>query len=760
MMKEGKIKILYLEDLPEDVELVTRLLNKANLNFTLTVVTNERDYREYLEQPEPDIILSDHSLPSFDSMKALNILKQSGKRIPFVLVTGTVSEEFAVDALRTGVDDYIFKDRPQRLPATIRSLIQKCRLEKEHEQLMAEQRLLASIINFSDDAIISHTLEGIITSWNSGAERLYNYTAAEIIGKNVSLLFPPDRAGEEPSIIERIKSGEHVGHSETVRLAKGGIPVNISITVSPVKDSYGNIIGASKIARNITGQIKAREELRMAHDRLLFYIENAPLGFIEWDTKLHVKSWSKKAEEIFGWSEGELLLNQKNGLTTVFEDDLPLVLEKLRLLTEGVINEVVLQNRNYTKDKKVIWCEWFSSGLRDKDGNLESILSLVQDITDRRLKEQQLIESEASLTAVIENTDAVIYSLSKDYRYITFNSLLKTTLHQIYGLDIQPGDKVFDFLKKLEPEEARGWENIYAEALTGKTLQFIKEFNFNNAKTFTSFSINPIWQGTEVTGLSCYARDITRQKYAEEEIVSLNASLDKKVQERTLELLEVNKELETFNYTVSHDLQTPLRALSGFSAILIRDYNSTVDEQGREILSIINDTTRKMSELVRNLLNFSKFGKTVLEKQEVDMGEVVRDAINEVKPAFADFKTEIIVHELKPAFCDYALLKQVWVNLIGNAVKYSSKKDKPVVTIGMKQIDAAAVYYIQDNGAGFDMQCAEKLFGVFERLHSSDEFEGTGIGLGTVQRIITRHGGKVWAEGEKGKGATFYFTLG
>nr|MBP6731772.1 hypothetical protein [Chitinophagales bacterium] len=232
-----------------------------------------------------------------------------------------------------------------------------------------------------------------------------------------------------------------------------------------------------------------------------------------------------------------------------------------------------------------------------------------------------------------------------------------------------------------------------------------------------------------------------------------------KVKERTAQLSKLNKELEKFSVTVSHDLQAPLRAINGFSKILLEDYKDKLDAEGREFLGIIDTNVLRMSDLIRDLLDFSRMGKPMKIKL-TDMTELAATALKDIQSHTPGFKAHVTLKPMPPAVCDQALMQQVWTNLISNAVKYSSKKPQPEIEIGTLDTKPdEPVYYIRDNGVGFDMQTADKLFEPFNRLHSISDFEGTGIGLSTVHRIISRHGGTIWAESEVDKGATFYFTL-
>jgi len=254
------------------------------------------------------------------------------------------------------------------------------------------------------------------------------------------------------------------------------------------------------------------------------------------------------------------------------------------------------------------------------------------------------------------------------------------------------------------------------------------------------------------------SNDITDRISAEQEIKVLNETLERKVIERTEQLEAANKELEAFTYSVSHDLRAPLRIIDGYANILVDDYIVKLDSEGNRILGIIMNNARRMGELIDDLLNLSRLGRKELSMQKVDMLELVKPVIAELLSLNAH-PPDIKTGQLEPAECDASLIRQVWGNLIANAIKYSGTREHPVIEINCYTTETEVAYFVKDNGVGFDMQYAHKLFGVFQRLHKVSEFEGTGVGLALVQRIVTKHGGRVWAEAETDKGATFYFSL-
>ncbi len=243
------------------------------------------------------------------------------------------------------------------------------------------------------------------------------------------------------------------------------------------------------------------------------------------------------------------------------------------------------------------------------------------------------------------------------------------------------------------------------------------------------------------------------------EIRQLNAELEQRVIARTAQLEAANNELEAFSYSVSHDLRTPLRAIDGFSHILLDGYSDKLDDEGRRLLKVVRDNTLRMGQLIDDILKFSRTGRLEINYAEIDMERMAREVFAELQSAVDSSKVQLSIEHLPPARVDSAMMRQVFVNLLSNAIKFSRIREPARIEVGGSIKGDEAVYFVKDNGAGFDMQYANKLFGVFQRLHGVTEFEGTGIGLAIVKRIVNRHGGRVWAEGKVNEGATLYFAL-
>lgn len=589
-------------------------------------------------------------------------------------------------------------------------------------------RILTDIVNFSDDAIVTKTLDGIITSWNRGAEKIFGYDAAEIVGKHISILIPPEKLDEEPEILRKIGRGEFVDHYETDRLRKDGSRVHISLTLSPTRDSDGKVMGILKIARDITVRRKAEEiQARMAD-----IINLSDDAIITKTLQGIVTSWNHGAEKIFGYSRDEVLgKNVSLLIPQGKQDEEP---EIINSVSKGNYIEHY-ETERLRKDGTLVYISLSVSPIKNTSGTVTGILKIARDVTLRQKAE----ETQRRLASIINFSDDAIVSKNLEGIITSWNAgaekIFGYSQDEVIGKPITiiiPREKLHE-----EPEILRriGSGEYIHHYVTDRVRK-------DGSIVHISLTVSPIKDSNgRVTGISKIARDITEQKKKEAEIKLLN------------------QELEAFNYSVAHDLRSPLRSILNYSQMLQERYGRVLEQDGAQIIERIIRKSQRMDVLIHDLLTLSRLGRKELHKTDIDVESMVREIADEIKAQPDSAMPTIHFRDLMHAYGDKSLLKQVWENLISNAIKYSRKKDVTMIEIGSTTANSSITYYIRDNGVGFDMKYADKLFIPFQRLHNTGEYEGTGIGLAIVEQIISKHGGNTWAEGKPGEGATFYFSL-
>jgi PAS domain S-box-containing protein len=754
------------------------------------------------------------------------------------------------------------------------------------EKKLHELAFLASIINSSDDAIIGKTLDGIVTSWNPAAEKIFGYAPKEVIGKPVSILIPVDLQKEEREIIKKIKHGKSIDHYETKRLKKDGCVIDVLLTISPIRDSSGNIVGAAKILRDITARKKTEGDLIHVNEQLNVSLKEAADYKHALDESSIVAITEKSGIikyvndnfcKISKYSREELIGKDHRIINSGYHPK-EFIRELWATISQGKIWKGELKNK--ARDGSIYWVDTTIVPFLDDQGKPYQYVAIRSEITSRKKAEEEVIKAYQEKETVLNRISDGVVSVDNEWRYTFLNDA---------ALSLPPRrreETLGKVLWEVHPEIVGTvfWEK-HQEALRTRKVVEIESF-YPPMNIWFSVKVYP-----SSNGLTIFYKDISDRKKAEAQLKQLNEGLEQKVIERTAQLeaslqelreseekfqkafrasgggititrladatymdvneafaqitgytreelightsvelgivlnvkkrdevlqevkrhgsasnfeitvrhksgrqLEVissvatillkgeeyainiiyditdrkiaeeqlsfaNKEMESFSYSVSHDLRAPLRAINGNAKILEEDYLEKFDADGLSALQSIIRNSKRMGVLIDDLLAFSKLGRKPVTRSVIDMMTLVKSIVGELVTDDIEGRTEIKVDVLPPASGDPSLVKQVWVNLISNAIKYSKNKSRTEIVIGAHEKEGMIVYHVKDNGAGFDMLYYDKLFGVFQRLHSTEEFEGTGIGLANVQKIVHRHKGTVWAESKPNEGACFYFSL-
>jgi PAS domain S-box-containing protein len=799
----------------------------------------------------------------------------------------------------------------------------------ERRQAERTRDRLAAIVDSSDDAIISKTLEGIITAWNRGAEKIFGYPAEEAIGKPMLMLLPAERVKEEAEILAGISQGQSVEHFETVRVRKDGTKIDVSVTISPIRGGDGQIVGASKIARDITERKRGEDALRESEERfqvmangiqqlawmaeadgsifwynqrwydytgttlaqtegwtwekihdpavlpevlrgwkeaiangtpfdmefplrgadgsyrmfltrvmpvrnaeghvvrwlgtntdiserkkaeedlarlavelgqqaedlarsrgdleeqstmLKLILESMGEGLVAADAEGHFLLWNDAANKLMGRGAADLAPDQWAPHYEVFEADgiTPCPVERLPLVRalggESVHEELMIRPPEPGEERFI---EVTARPLKDARGTLRGGVAVLHDITGRKRSEAELTQQASELAlsrqaleaqklmlqSVLNSMVEGLVAADKQGKFILWNPAAE----KIIGLgaaDLLPeewsahyGTYLSDMVTPFPTE--RNPLQLAIQGVASSAEMFVRHPGLSQGAWIESNGAPLRDKGGAVVGGVVAFRDITQRRADELEIRKLNEDLEMRIAQRTAQLETANHELEAFSYSVSHDLRSPLRHIGGFSRILMNDFGSGMTPDAKDLLQRISDAVTHMGMLVDGLLSLAKLGRQSLKLRPIELNVIVAEAISALQPECEGREVEWRIAHLPVVECDEVLMGQVFQNLLGNAIKYSRGRTKAVIEVdSFQQADEPAVIFVRDNGAGFNMQYAEKLFGVFQRMHTEAEFEGTGVGLATVQRIIQKHGGRIWAEAEADHGATFYFTLG
>lgn len=643
------------------------------------------------------------------------------------------------------------------------------KIQEENERMMAERfRLLKRLRLQFEHMPIGFVLADEklnVLDWNPQAEKIFGYSREEIIGKNQFDTIIPSEGKE--IVKKAVRKAMNQNQTETLtheNLTKDGRHIMVEWHNTSLRDETGERIAIMAMAIDVTEKIQAEKLLRESEEKLRIFFDSNLIGIEYADIYGNIFSANDELLRIIGYSRSELESGQIHWDALTPKEFLPADQRAIKhALETGSIEPY--EKQYIRKDGKIIWV---LIGFDVVDKEKGSTIAFVLDITERKKAEQEFLAYHKLLDLVGDIGKIGGW----DFDVTTGAGTWTHEVALIHDLDPDAPTNRDLGMSFYEPESRALLEKTMQEAIE-KAIPYNLELDLVSAKGIHKRVRTvglPLVIDGKVTRMRGIFQDITELKQAEAEVRKLNEELEQRVKIRTDELLAANRELEAFSYSVSHDLRAPLRAINGFSQLLMDEQQETMSPDLLHYLHLIRSNTRNMGQLIDDLLAFSRLGRQALQRNDVDMKKLVMMVIENIKQETQGREIEFKIKKLPNCYADETLLNQVFYNLISNAVKFTRTRPKAVVEIGSKKAiprlpdgstrEIADCYYVCDNGVGFDMKYYDKLFTVFQRLHKAEEFEGTGVGLAIIKRVIEKHNGIVWAESTLNVGTTFYFSIG
>ena len=683
--------------------------------------------------------------------------------------------------------------------------------DRAEETLRESQDRLAGVVNSAMDAIITVDEAQRILLFNIAAEQMFRCLASEALGQPLDRFVPERFRAAHRDHIHRFGLKDKTNRGMRPRGAISGLRTDGE--EFPIETSISHVMASGQklytvILRDVTERKQAEEALQASERRFRALVENSGMLINLINSKGVLIYVSPSATRVVGYTAEEMV--GRPAVEFLHPDEIEDKQHPFSKMFRQPGITVKVERRVRHKDGSWRWVEGYSTNLID-DPAVRALVFNYRDITDRKRAEEALRESESNARSLLrlskrleqaqvysEALDAALDEVKAVLGYQNVWTYLLSEDQQHLRLLTTTGEKSRVITDDFPTLTIKG-DRFLAEIIEGKDIVLVEDARTDprTNKEFVAQLGNrtivnvPILlmnrqlgafgtgsfgdedvrvpTSTQLDYLRALASHmavtldrihlLARRRQAEEEIRKLNEELERRVVERTEQLEAANKELEAFSYSVSHDLRAPLRAVDGFSLVLLEDYNHRLDAEGQGHLRRVRAATRHMAQLIDDMLELSRVTRAEMRREKVQLDALARAIAANLQRAQPERQVELVVADGLDAQGDPRLLRVALENLLGNAWKFTGQLPQARVEFGMAEQNGQVTYFVRDNGAGFDMAYADKLFGAFQRLHSTAEFPGTGIGLATVQRVVHRHGGRVWAEGAVGRGATFYFTL-
>lgn len=619
------------------------------------------------------------------------------------------------------------------------------RVRERTKEISARESRFRSLIENGNDIISVMDNEFRIIYRSPSAFRVTGWLDEEVLGKSrLDSIHPEDREMVQTQFTFVLENNNKPVRIVFRNMHKDGSFDWVEGVLTNMLDNE-NVFGIVFNYHDINERKEAEDRLASSELRFRSLIENVAEGVALSDEKFNTIYRSPAAKNFIGD------ITRQNTTSVVHPDDVEMIRKRQQECFKYPGIPIPFVGRFMHASGYYIWMEGTLTNMLHIKG-VNAIVSNYRDINQRKEAEEKLIRSEQIYKAIASSIPgSAIVLLDKDYRYF----LIEGDVLERIGYSKE------EMLNKTVREVFKGdfslLEENFKRVFNGETIEY--NSSSNGYDLFSKF-IPFFNEKKEVFAMMIVAIDVSEIKKAERQIKEFNTGLEEKIQRRTEQLKRANEEMDAFTYSVSHDLRAPLRGIIGFTGILQEEYASKLDDEAQRLVGVIQKNAMSMGQLIDDLLAFSRIGKSTVSKATINMNLLVGEVINDLRRLHPDCdKVTCTVKELPPVNGDLSTIRQVWVNLISNAIKYSGHNPHPVIEIGSYPNGHQNIFYVKDNGVGFDERYKHKLFKVFQRLHRADEFEGTGIGLALVEKIVSRHGGTVWAESELGKGACFSFEL-